>query len=34
VDLRDIPLRMPERLEHRRELLAAWQGALWVGADR
>ena len=34
VDLRDIPLRMPDRLEHRRELLAAWQGALWVGADR
>ncbi|HTC85190.1 MAG TPA: hypothetical protein VK656_00695 [Candidatus Acidoferrum sp.] len=34
LDLRDIPLRMPERLEHRRELLAAWQGALWTGADR
>ena len=34
LDLRDIPLRMPDRLEHRRELLAAWQGALWVGADR
>ena len=28
------PLRMPERLEHRRELLAAWQGALWIGSDR
>jgi hypothetical protein len=34
LDLRDIPLRMPDRLEHRRELLAAWQGALWIGADR
>ena len=34
VDLRDVPLHLPERLEQRRELLAAWQGALWAGADR
>jgi hypothetical protein len=33
VDLRDIPLRFPERSERRRELLAAWQGALWTGID-
>jgi hypothetical protein len=29
VDLRDVPLRLPERLERRRELLAAWQQPLW-----
>jgi hypothetical protein len=29
VDLRDIPLRLPDRLERRRELLAAWQQPLW-----
>jgi hypothetical protein len=34
IDLRDVPLRLPDRLEHRRELLAAWQGALWAGGDR
>jgi hypothetical protein len=33
VDLRDIPLRFPERSERRRELLTAWQGALWTGID-
>ncbi|MBF6605499.1 MAG: hypothetical protein IVW53_07960 [Chloroflexi bacterium] len=33
VDLRDVPLRLPDRLEHRRELLAAWQRALWSGAE-
>jgi hypothetical protein len=33
VDLRDIPLRLPERSERRRELLAAWQSALWAGID-
>lgn len=33
VDLRDVPLRLPERLDRRRELLAAWQSALWSGAD-
>jgi hypothetical protein len=34
IDLRDVPLHLPDRLEHRRELLAAWQGALWAGGDR
>jgi hypothetical protein len=29
VDLREIPLHLPERLEPRRELLASWQAALW-----
>lgn len=29
VDLRDVPLRLPERSERRRELLDAWQRALW-----
>jgi hypothetical protein len=33
IDLRDVPLRLPDRLEHRRELLAAWQGALWAGGE-
>lgn len=33
VDLRDVPLRLPDRLERRRELLAAWQGAMWAGVD-
>jgi hypothetical protein len=31
VDLRDIPLRLPPRLEARREVLAGWQAALWPG---
>lgn len=31
VDLRDVPLRLPERPERRRELLAAWQAAMWAG---
>jgi hypothetical protein len=31
VDLRDVPLRLPDRAERRRELLDAWQRALWVG---
>jgi hypothetical protein len=30
VDLRDVPLRLPERLERRRDLLTAWQSALWA----
>ncbi|HEX5467271.1 MAG TPA: hypothetical protein VFW92_11420 [Candidatus Limnocylindrales bacterium] len=29
IDTRDIPLRLPERSERRRELLDAWQGPLW-----
>lgn len=33
VDLRDVPLRLPERADRRRDLLAAWQAALWAGAD-
>ncbi|MGH2468299.1 MAG: hypothetical protein ACRDGL_11335 [Candidatus Limnocylindrales bacterium] len=32
VDTRDIPLRLPERSERRRDLLESWQGPLW-GAD-
>jgi hypothetical protein len=33
VDLRDVPLRLPDRQDRRRELLAAWQGALWGDAE-
>jgi hypothetical protein len=33
VDLRDVPLRLPERADRRRDLLAAWQSALWAGSD-
>ena len=33
VDLRDIPLRLPDRGDRRRDLLAAWQAALWQGSD-
>ncbi len=33
VDLRDIPLRLPERAERRRALLEAWQAAFWAGGD-
>ena len=33
VDLRDVPLRLPDRADRRRDLLAAWQAALWQGAD-
>jgi hypothetical protein len=34
VDLRDVPLRLPERLDRRRELLDAWQESLWLTRDR
>lgn len=34
VDLRDVPLRLPERPERRRELLDAWQESLWLTRDR
>ncbi len=34
VDLRDIPLRLPERAERRRALLEAWQAAFWAGGDQ
>ncbi len=33
VDLRDVPLRLPDRPERRRDLLTAWQAALWAGID-
>jgi hypothetical protein len=33
VDLRDVPLRLPDRPDRRRELLGAWQRALWVGLE-
>jgi hypothetical protein len=33
VDLRDVPMRLPERQERRRELLEAWQASLWTGND-
>ncbi|HEX8940502.1 MAG TPA: hypothetical protein VF763_10090 [Candidatus Limnocylindrales bacterium] len=33
VDLRDVPLRLPDRPERRRELLDAWQSALWTGLE-
>jgi hypothetical protein len=31
VDLRDIPMHLPDRPERRREVLAEWQAALWPG---
>lgn len=34
VDLRDVPLRLPDRPERRRELLEAWQDSLWITRDR
>ncbi len=34
LDLRDVPLRLPDRPEHRREVLEAWQDSLWVTRDR
>lgn len=33
VDLRDVPLRLPDRADRRRDLLAAWQSSLWAGSD-
>lgn len=33
VDLRDVPLHLPDRADRRRELLAAWQRALWAGLE-
>jgi hypothetical protein len=30
-DLRGVPMALPERLDRRRQLLAAWQGAFWMG---
>jgi hypothetical protein len=34
VDLRDVPLRLPDRMDRRRELLEAWQESLWPTRDR
>jgi hypothetical protein len=34
LDLRDVPLRLPDRPERRREVLEAWQDSLWVTRDR
>lgn len=34
VDMRGVPLRLPDRLEARRELLAAWQAGAWPGFDQ
>jgi hypothetical protein len=34
VDLRDAPLRLPERAEDRRAALARWERALWPDRDR
>jgi hypothetical protein len=33
LDLRDIPLRLPERADRRRELLGTWERALWPEHD-
>jgi hypothetical protein len=33
LDLRDVPLRLPERREPRRELLARWEAAAWGGPE-
>jgi hypothetical protein len=34
VDTRDIPLRLPERGDERRAVLATWERALWPDRDR
>ncbi len=34
LDLRDVPLRLPDRPDRRRELLESWQDSLWVTRDR
>ena len=34
VDLRDVPLRLPDRREPRRELLVHWQDRAWPGGER
>jgi hypothetical protein len=33
VDLRDVPLRLPDRAERRRAMLQAWEDAFWAGHD-
>jgi len=34
VDLRDVPLRLPDRRNRRRALLAGWTALAWPGEDR
>ena len=34
IDLRGVPLRLPDRAEPRRELLAGWQSVLWEESGR
>jgi hypothetical protein len=34
VDLRDVPLRIPDRRDRRRAALAAWSALAWPGDDR
>ncbi len=34
LDLRDVPLRLPERRDRRRTLLADWSALAWPGDDR
>lgn len=34
VDLRDVPLRLPERRDRRRALLIGWSALAWPGDDR
>jgi len=34
VDLREVPLRLPERADERRDVLASWEAALWPERDR
>ena len=33
VDLRDVPLRLPERADRRGELLASWRASVWDGTE-
>jgi hypothetical protein len=34
VDMRDVPLRLPERRDRRRAALAAWGELAWPGDER
>jgi hypothetical protein len=34
VDLRDVPLRLPDRTDARRDVLGSWEAALWPDRDR
>lgn len=34
IDLRDVPLRLPERRDRRRTMLADWSARAWPGDDR